>query len=259
MTFVCAVPGLPFSTTKFAAISSTVGEVPGPARVAGLAPGDTVLEAGGKKIKEWDNFRAIVQASPGKPLDLVVERDGRRRTVRVTPLSQPERGTGKEIGVLGITPAFHDPEPLPKAVLSGIAYTGRFTKESIGNIGKIFSPSGIREVFGSLGGRGARSPDQPVGIIGAGRVAGDVTRAGNLALLMIFFASFIVFVGIINLVPLPPLDGGHLAVLLLEKLRGKPIDMKKVVPVAAVVLTFLTLFMIALIYLDIARPVVAPF
>lgn len=78
-------------------------------------------------------------------------------------------------------------------------------------------------------------------------------------MLLLFFASFIVFVGVINLAPLPPLDGGHLVVLLLEKIRGRPVDMKKVVPVAAVVLSFLVLFTIALVYLDIVRPVTLPF
>ena len=70
---------------------------------------------------------------------------------------------------------------------------------------------------------------------------------------------FIVFVGVINLAPIPPLDGGHLLVLALEKISRRTIDPKKVLPVAGVFLGFLAILTFALLFLDVARPVVNPF
>jgi regulator of sigma E protease len=78
-------------------------------------------------------------------------------------------------------------------------------------------------------------------------------------MLITFLGGFIVFVGVINLAPLPPLDGGHLLVLGLEKLFRTKIDARKVIPVAAVVLGFFVLIAVALLYLDVARPLVDPF
>jgi regulator of sigma E protease len=74
-----------------------------------------------------------------------------------------------------------------------------------------------------------------------------------------FLGYFIVFVGVINLAPLPPLDGGHLLVLALEKVTRRDIDPKKVLPFAGVVLGFLVILTFALLFLDVARPVVNPF
>jgi membrane-associated protease RseP (regulator of RpoE activity) len=64
-----------------------------------------------------------------------------------------------------------------------------------------------------------------------------------------------VFIGLLNLLPLPPFDGGHLAVLAIEKVRGKTIDMRKLVPISAAVAAFFILFTFAVIYLDIAKPI----
>ncbi len=74
-----------------------------------------------------------------------------------------------------------------------------------------------------------------------------------------FLAAFIVFVGVINLAPLPPLDGGHLLVLGLEKVFRRKIDMRRVIPIAGVVLAFFVVMTMALLYLDIFRPVTDPF
>ena len=63
-----------------------------------------------------------------------------------------------------------------------------------------------------------------------------------------------VFVGVLNLLPLPPFDGGHLALLVVEKLLGRPVDMRKVVPVSAAVAAFLIVFTIAVVYVDIVKP-----
>jgi membrane-associated protease RseP (regulator of RpoE activity) len=63
-----------------------------------------------------------------------------------------------------------------------------------------------------------------------------------------------VFIGLINLLPLPPFDGGHLAVIAIEKVRGKAIDIRKLIPISAVVMGFFVLFVVATVFLDIVKP-----
>jgi regulator of sigma E protease len=96
-------------------------------------------------------------------------------------------------------------------------------------------------------------------LIGGGREAGRAASAGEFGIVLTLIANIIIFVGIINLAPLPPLDGGHLVLLLIEKIRGRAVDARKVVPVAAVVLTFFLILTVALVYLDFARPITSPF
>ena len=117
------------------------------------------------------------------------------------------------------------------------------------------------DIFRELGGSGEReiSENQPVGLVGATRLAGQATQSGAIENLVSFLGFFIVFVGVINLAPIPPLDGGHLLVLALEKISRRTIDPKKVLPVAGLFLGFLAILTFALLFLDIARPVVNPF
>jgi membrane-associated protease RseP (regulator of RpoE activity) len=257
MTLLFGVIGHPLAdSTRVDAIQERVGGAPGPAVTAGLSRGDEIVSVNGAPIRKWEEFREIVRSSPGEPLRIVVERDGSRRTIEATPATTKD--DEKTVGMLGVTPAPLKVS-LPKAVTSGAGATGELMAQSVKGIVTIFSPRGIKTIINDLRGEGDRPLESAQGLIGIGRTAGVAGARGGLPYLLLLFAYFIIFVGVINLAPLPPLDGGHLLVLLLEKVRGRPVDMKKVVPVAAVVLTFLLLLTVALIYLDIARPVTAPF
>ena len=97
------------------------------------------------------------------------------------------------------------------------------------------------------------------GLVGAARLSGQAVQAGAFDALLLLFAGFNVFVGILNILPLPPLDGGHLAVLAVEKVSGRSIDVRRLVPLTAVVAGFLILFTISLLYLDIVSPIPNPF
>ena len=126
----------------------------------------------------------------------------------------------------------------------------------------LFSPSGIGQVFSSVtrsqttGGSGGQ---QAVGLVGGARLAGQAVQTGQSQYLIGLLALFIVFLGVLNLAPLPPLDGGHLAVLAVEKVRGKPVDPRKVVPVAAFVLSLIVVLAVAVMYADIVHPAANPF
>jgi len=100
-----------------------------------------------------------------------------------------------------------------------------------------------------------RDPNGPSSVVGIGRVAGQTASRGNPGDLLYLFAVVNVFIGFLNLLPLPPFDGGHLAVLAIEKVRGKKVDMRKVVPVSVAVAAFFILFTMSIIYLDIVKPV----
>jgi membrane-associated protease RseP (regulator of RpoE activity) len=116
------------------------------------------------------------------------------------------------------------------------------------------------ELWDALRGEGERAIDEgPLGIVGAGRIAADSVESGRTLDLVALIVGFTVFVGLMNLLPLPPLDGGHLAVLAWEKVTGRTVDVRKLIPVAAAVLSFFVILFVAVLYLDLARPIADPF
>ena len=94
--------------------------------------------------------------------------------------------------------------------------------------------------------------------MGIGQQVGATGAAGDWGQILYLLAFVTVFIGLVNLIPLPPFDGGHLFVLLIEKVRGKAVDMRKLIPVSAVVMSFLVVFVLANVYLDIAKPIPSP-
>jgi len=115
-------------------------------------------------------------------------------------------------------------------------------------------------LWNALQGQGAREADEgPCGIVCAGRVVSRSADQGRYLDVIGFIVGFTVFIGLMNLLPLLPLDGGHLAVLAWEKVTGRAPDMRKLVPVAAAVISFFVVLFVAVLYLDLARPVRLPF
>jgi membrane-associated protease RseP (regulator of RpoE activity) len=125
-------------------------------------------------------------------------------------------------------------------------------------MGRVFGPEGLGRVAQVLFGE-ERTVNDPVGIVGVARVAGQAVEAGFLEAFLELFAFFNVFVGILNILPLPPLDGGHLAVLGFESVTGRRVDPRSLIPITALVAGFLVLFTIALTYLDVFSPIPNPF
>src|SRR5204863_10154498 len=119
---------------------------------------------------------------------------------------------------------------------------------------KVFGPERIGRMFDLVFGNANRSANDPVGSIGVANAAGQITQEFGFGPLLFLLAGVNVFVGILNLIPLPPFDGGHLAVVAWEKIRRRKVDMRKLVPVTAVVAAFLALFMVSVLYLDIVKP-----
>jgi membrane-associated protease RseP (regulator of RpoE activity) len=136
---------------------------------------------------------------------------------------------------------------------------GRLVTGSFSAMARVFSPEGIGRVGAALVGDRERAPDDPVGVVGAARVSGQAIESGEVDAIFALFAFFNVFVGILNLMPLPPLDGGHLAVLGIEAVTRKRVDPRRLLPLTALVAGFLLLFTVSLLYLDVVQPIPNPF
>jgi len=137
--------------------------------------------------------------------------------------------------------------------------TGSAVKQVILALGKIFGPSGLRRIGDLLAGTRPRQTSDVVSVVGASRLAGEAVQAGAWDSLFGLLVTFNIFVGILILVPLPPRDGGHLAVLVYEKARHRRPDLRKLVPLTAAVTGFILLLAVSLVYIDLTSPVPNPF
>jgi regulator of sigma E protease len=261
---ILGVPGNP--TTSLQSVTATAGKLngtPGPAEKAGLKAGDRIVAIDGNAIGKWADLQTYIKARPGVPVTVKVDRGGQLLTFGVTPEQITDPTTNQAIGRIGVSPRItQKKQALPVAAWNGVKGVGSLIVGSVQGIVHLFSFKGISEVFTSVSGT-QRSPSsstqQPVGLVGGARLAGQAIQTGQGQSLVDILALFIVFLGVLNLAPLPPLDGGHLAVLAIEKIRGKPVDARKVVPVAAFVLSIMVVLATALLYADIIHPAANPF
>ncbi len=197
-------------------LSTQIGQVlPGqPAERAGLKSGDRIVALDGKPIAEWEQLAAAIHDSPGKAVRLTVERDGRHFDVTVTPQAQPGP-TGQTIGLVGIGPAeeSHYQRLNPLAALwAGAKKTADLSDLVITGFVKLIQAK--------------ISPKTIGGPVLIAQMAGQVARRGLLDLLS-FTALLSINLAILNLLPIPILDGGHLLFVVIEWLRGQPVSLRK--------------------------------
>jgi membrane-associated protease RseP (regulator of RpoE activity) len=233
-----------------------------PAAAAGIQAGDRILVLG--DVEEPDSLElseivtSQVEDRPGEPLTVVVDRGGQRVTLTVVPeLAEVDGETRGRMGVIVAPP---DPEPagLGAALVGGVKEVGFSVKESFSQIGRVFGPEGVGRVFTLLFNDEERRSDDAASVVGISQQVGTTSSAGDWSTILYLFGFVTVFVGLINLVPLPPFDGGHLLTLAIEKVRGKPVDMRTIIPVAAAVMAFFVMFVGATIVLDVTKPITLP-
>ncbi len=220
-----------------------------PAAASGLKPGDRVLAVDDRTAVDWKEVREYIRTNAGRQITFLVLRDGAEIRVSATPaVTNPE---GEKVGFLGVSPFVETIKRSPPiAVWHSLEFIGTASWESLKALKKIVSISTMKHLFQVVSGKEQRTIEDPASVVGITRFAGSVGFTG----LMYLFVGFNIFVGVANLLPLPPLDGGHLAVLAYEKLTGRDVDMRKLIPVTAVVIAvFVGLFLISL-YLDIVNP-----
>jgi len=248
--------GLP--RARVARVEPTLGGNPSPAAEAGLRSGDEVLAVNGRELT-YDEFLLYTRAHVGDEIRILVERDGRQLTLRATPVLA--RVQGQRVGRLGIIlePGGRLRAGPVEAVVEGARFTGQMVVRSFEALGRTFSPNGLRRFARVLTGDQPRQVDDVTSVVGAARLSGQAVQAGQLDVLLLMFAGFNVFVGILNLLPLPPLDGGHLAVVVIEKVTRRKVDVRRLVPISAAVAGMLILLMLTTLYLDVVRPLPNPF
>jgi membrane-associated protease RseP (regulator of RpoE activity) len=282
LLFAAMLLGFPEVTTR---VASTGGGQATPASRAGFQRGDRILAIDGRSVKTWDEVRSFIRSHPQEEVAFTVRRDGERRSIPLrlgSAISDTDTGLisadprdyalpgeslrrpgpGEEVvGFLGVSPTEQIVRQGPLAAIGAAGReVGQISKESVLGIGGVFAPVFNGSLFQALSGSGQRDPtNSPIGLVGAGRIAGQSVDEGQYLILVELIVRFTIFVGILNLLPLPPLDGGHLAVLGYEAITRRRVDLRKLIPVAAAVISFFVLLFIAVLYLDLARPVNLPF
>jgi membrane-associated protease RseP (regulator of RpoE activity) len=240
-----------------------------PAQLAGLHEGDVVVSIDNVKTNTA-NFVSQIQAANGHALTIVVRRHGHLLTLRATPRAIAGASNGLKLGVLANYLAGPITHP---GVIGSITGAGSLiwfvTNATFHVFTSAFSPAGVaslaHQVTDSKAGAAAKaSGGGSVSIIGASQWIADAARAGVEPLLGILI-SLNISLGILNMLPMLPLDGGHVAIALYERVRtrrGKPryrADVKKLMPVVYAFLAFLAFFVVSKMYLDIAHGSVNPF
>ncbi|MBF4625311.1 RIP metalloprotease [Clavibacter sp. VKM Ac-2872] len=276
----CIVPA--GSTASADAATCPAGAPEAPGAAAGLQPGDTIVSIDGTPVTAWDQVTSTVQVSAGKELDVVVERGGARQTLAITPVLTEQAVIGqrgapevdeqgnpvtREVGLIGFSPT----QAVQQQPLSAAFTTTGENMAAVGNL-ILNLPQRLVDVGRAAFGGGERDPNGPMSVVGVGRVAGEIasldeTPVASRASAMIgLVASLNVALGMINLLPLLPLDGGHVLGAIVEgvrrffaKIRGRrdpgPVDVAKLMPLTFVVVIVFGAMSALLIFADLVNPV----
>jgi membrane-associated protease RseP (regulator of RpoE activity) len=267
----CVVAVTP-STADRPPRACTAADPVAPATKAGLRPGDTIVAFNGRTLSGWEDLQKAIQSNADGVATIVVDRDGKRVTTRtnttVSPRPDPDDPQQvTETGFLGVTPALELQRQGPGFVVETMA-TG--TWETLKALGSL--PVKLYHVGRAAVGLEERDVNGPMSVVGAGRVAGELTSqeavppGDRFFSVLLLIAGLNLFLGLLNLVPLLPLDGGHIAGALYEaarrgvaRLLKRPdpgfVDVAKLLPVGYVMAGIIVLASIVLIYADIVAPI----
>ncbi|WP_062462217.1 M50 family metallopeptidase [Demequina soli] len=290
--FVIGTPGHPTLTIAqvtdcvpaAGATACAAGDPASPASQAGLEAGDTITAVDGTAVSTWDAFTAYVAPRAGEQLTLTVDRGGSTLEVPLTPATRErpvydDQGNPvtaadgtvetQTVGYVGIAPTSVTER---QGIGAGVAYTGDVLSQTVGVV--IHLPQNVYHVARASLGLEERTTDSVMGIVGVGRVAGDITSVDVSGYTMVDrVADMLMLVGslnlalfVFNMIPLVPLDGGHVASAVWQgikngwaRLRGlprpAPVDVARMMPLAYGVFALLLVMGVILIYADIVAPV----
>ncbi|UBI10088.1 M50 family metallopeptidase [Corynebacterium coyleae] len=244
---------------------------PGPAGQAGVRIGDTLVAVDDEPIETFADLRTYVAQRPGETVALEVERGGSSQSIDV-PVARVERidpSTGEriDVGAVGIAAApvkdavkqFGPVEAVPATA----KFTGQMLRASVDGLmafpGKI--PGVVASIFG-----GERDIEGPISVIGASRTGGELVERDQWPAFWMMLASLNFFLALFNLVPLPPLDGGHIAVVIYEKIRNAlrrlrglppagPANYEKLMPLTYFMAALLLVVGVLVMAADVVNPV----
>jgi membrane-associated protease RseP (regulator of RpoE activity) len=250
------------------------GDPVSPAREAGLRRGDRVTSVGGTAIGTYGDLVRTIRSSDAGPVEVTYVRDGRTRTTTADllatqrPALDDESGTGELQRVSSIGIQVRTPRPvLDYGVVAGAGGAVSFLGESVEQTFHAVAafPSKIPKLLDAISGE-ERDPETPISVVGASRVGGEAVELGLPIVFLALLGGLNVFIGIFNLFPLLPLDGGHVAVAWYERARswvaarrGRPdpgrVDYNKLLPVTYVVILMFGGLTLLTLAADIVNPI----
>lgn len=247
-----------------------------PAAAAGLRAGDRIVAFGGVRTDDWDELSDLIRSHPGDRVDLVVERGGQERTLHATiatnqvlakdSAGQVVEGKYVNAGFLGFSAASG---VVKQDFGDSVTWMSDRVVDGAENLAKL--PAKIPALWDAAFGDGPREPDSPMGVVGAARVGGeiftmDIPPSQQVAMAVMLVAGFNLSLFLFNMLPLLPLDGGHIAGALWEAVRRHtarvlrrpdpgPFDVAKLMPVAYVVAGVFVCFTVLVMIADVVNPV----
>ena len=278
--------GIPRTTLRIGEISR-LEQGRSPAVEAGFRVGDRIVAVEDRRVSSWDEIPPFIRSHPEQDIDFVVERDARRLelTARPVDLADEElfgaQAAEESRGFIGIGPdiALQTEGPLSSVGLATRQLVGgdfgdndeQVAPGLIDNakaLAAVFSPAGVSSYWKTL--TGEPQPDQPDGgtrflsPVGLTRVASEAADTGIYSVLVLLIAINL-FVGLFNMLPLLPLDGGYVAIAVYEWVRSRwqggrryHTDVAKLLPLTYAVVALIVLLGVSALYLDIARPLEIP-
>lgn len=245
------------------------GDPKSPALIAGLQAGDVITSLNGIPVNNWSKDVEIIRSSAGKEIAIEIERDGEVQNLSVVAATRVV--DGKEYGFLGIVNEYVLVRDTP---FTSIKNSAMVSWDFIGSSAKaiVSLPSKIPALWGATVSGAERDPNGLVGIVGVAQVSGQAVSTEGLSnseriqTFLLIIASLNFFVGVFNLLPILPLDGGHMAVAIADeiraffaRIRGKArpdgINVNKLAPVTMVVFVLLAALTVLLLAADILNPV----
>ncbi|MET8226152.1 site-2 protease family protein [Streptomyces sp. NPDC005301] len=252
------------------------GDQPAPAKAAGLKLGDKIVAFDGKPVEDWSSLQSDIRANPGEDVTLTVDRKGERLDLTAHLIRNQVSKTdgnggyvqGKYVyaGFLGFTPASGIVE---QSFGESVDRMGDMMQNGVESL--ISLPGKVPALWDAAFGDGPREADSPMGVVGAARVGGDVftldiPASQQIAMMLFLVAGFNLSLFLFNMLPLLPLDGGHIAGALWESLRRTaakvlrrpdpgPFDVAKLMPVAYVVAGIFVCFTLLVLIADVVNPV----
>ena len=249
------------------------GAVAGPAYTAGLRTDDVITKVGDTPISGYGQLTDTIRSLKAGPTKFEYTRDGVAGTATVDlisasrpPLDNPD-GPVTQVALAGVNWTTDQPGLVTYGPIDGVKATGDFTwtlvSGTFASLKKI--PDKVPALWHSITGA-ERDPDTPISVIGASRLGGEAIAAGVPQYFLMIFISLNIFIGIFNLLPLLPLDGGHIAIIWYEKVRSwlyarlhKPdpgrVDYFKLMPVTYVVILIGGAFTLLTATADIVNPI----